>query len=741
MSVARGGPPLGRRGALAWLRSGLVVGLLGLFVVLVLASRPAAAAKVIPADHEPRVRAVLAPYTIGGAIDEVVVHSLQIDRDRAVIRLVGANELEGTLTLAPRELDDPDASESFSFTYVGAAELEPAANQLAAAVRRNDRGDVYLELDDPPPPQAEGEDEGVLESLVEPGQWTAGARARYLAWIGAGVLVGLGLVVGWRRRPRAPAHRRPAWTDELVAGLAILAAVTAAGAYAWVCDDATISMRYAWQLVHGHGLVFNVGERVQGFSNPLWTLALAAGPVDRAPDVWAIGMGLMATTASLLLLWACVLELRLRHPGAWFAALVALLFACQPVLAFSTSGLEGSATHMFVSACLLACLRGHANTVMVVAALALVNRLDTALLLAPMVVSTWRRSAPGLAERWRACRGGLVAAVGLLAAWFGFATLYFGYPLPNTWYAKGSLQLVTGVAYLADFARHRWGSIVILLGGPILVLRREADPVLRGAAVGVLLQLAYVVSVGGDYMHGRFLTAPMLVAGLASVAALARTDLTAEVRPRWPSLAVVALVGLTGIDLVRPPPRGGPVVVEREAENAVWATGFRVIGTEAVARRADGTPIPERQVISNHLIGQVYGTPPSVEWIDGYGLTDPYVARCPPVPGSTRPGHVERQVPRAYLRARGDLRQLVDGRARVEAGDPSVWAEVEAMRASPGWPSEEHRIVYEELQLLTRAPLFDPRRLRTIPRYLIGRRRLPAIPDAQRFDIVAPDPG
>jgi hypothetical protein len=32
-------------------------------------------------------------------------------------------------------------------------------------------------------------------------------------------------------------------------------------------DDAMISMRYAWNLSHGNGLVWNAGERVQGYTN------------------------------------------------------------------------------------------------------------------------------------------------------------------------------------------------------------------------------------------------------------------------------------------------------------------------------------------------------------------------------------------------------------------------------------------------------------------------------------------
>ena len=44
----------------------------------------------------------------------------------------------------------------------------------------------------------------------------------------------------------------------------------------FVCDDAFISFRYAKNLVEGHGLVYNIGERVEGYTNFLWTLLLSA---------------------------------------------------------------------------------------------------------------------------------------------------------------------------------------------------------------------------------------------------------------------------------------------------------------------------------------------------------------------------------------------------------------------------------------------------------------------------------
>ncbi len=45
--------------------------------------------------------------------------------------------------------------------------------------------------------------------------------------------------------------------------------------YFCLFDDAMISMRYAWNLSHGSGLVWNPGEYVEGYTNPLWTLVMS----------------------------------------------------------------------------------------------------------------------------------------------------------------------------------------------------------------------------------------------------------------------------------------------------------------------------------------------------------------------------------------------------------------------------------------------------------------------------------
>ena len=44
---------------------------------------------------------------------------------------------------------------------------------------------------------------------------------------------------------------------------------------AWLCDDAFITYRTADNLINGHGLTWNAGERVQTYTNPLWLFTIA----------------------------------------------------------------------------------------------------------------------------------------------------------------------------------------------------------------------------------------------------------------------------------------------------------------------------------------------------------------------------------------------------------------------------------------------------------------------------------
>ena len=85
------------------------------------------------------------------------------------------------------------------------------------------------------------------------------SQDRYLAILGVAIAVALSLPAvrqGLGRLPRAHG-----W----LLGAVVAGGLVWAWSLRWLCDDAYISFRYTANLVEGHGMVWNVGERVEGY--------------------------------------------------------------------------------------------------------------------------------------------------------------------------------------------------------------------------------------------------------------------------------------------------------------------------------------------------------------------------------------------------------------------------------------------------------------------------------------------
>jgi hypothetical protein len=322
-------------------------------------------------------------------------------------------------------------------------------------------------------------------------------------------------------------------------------------------DDAMISMRYARNLAEGHGLVWNAGgERVQGFSNPGVTLAMAALhalPVapERASLLFqALELALLA--ASLALVWRIARELFPERPVAAPAAALAVL-ACAPHQLWALQGSDTGA----VGAWLLACLawlaaqgreRWPARLPLLLAAGALL-RLDASVLAA--AVAAVSLGYPGARARRLALSLAPLALV--CAAWLGVGWLYYGDPLPNTWYLKASgspraLVLRSGAEQL--LARLP-GLAPALAAAAFSVWRRRGDPRVLALAAAVAAGLAYDVWAGGDWVtsHGsRFSTpvlAPLLLLAADGACALAAA-LVGAARPVLRAAAALVLAVALG---------------------------------------------------------------------------------------------------------------------------------------------------------------------------------------------------
>lgn len=311
--------------------------------------------------------------------------------------------------------------------------------------------------------------------------------------------------------------------------------------YFTLFDDAMISMRYARNLAAGHGLVWNAGQPpVEGYTNPLWTLWMAALHLLPVPEA-KIGLLVMLSSAALLAANVALvgaIARRVAGPGSAAPVAMWLTAGYYPLAYWALRGMEVGLIAFLVSAMALLALliadRGRARHLIALAAVmvaGVLTRTDVAVPCA--IVIAYLALAPG-APRRRATVALLgVAVLVALAGQTAFRLAYYGYPLPNTYYLK-----VADIALAARLARGMGGLgalAVIHLFAPLLfagvaLLARRARP---SPPVALLLalfagQCAYSVYVGGDawewFRYANRYIAPsvpaLLIAGAAGIVAL-----------------------------------------------------------------------------------------------------------------------------------------------------------------------------------------------------------------------------
>src|ERR1051326_5617966 len=146
---------------------------------------------------------------------------------------------------------------------------------------------------------------------------------------------------GTARGPQRLDRSARSWMFEVACALALVLRLTRALRLAWLCDDAYISFRYADNLVHGLGLVFNAGERVEGYSNFLWTLWCAVGiGLGYPAESWANVSGLLCFAVTIALLGWITFTVRDPSRGPLFP-LAALAYGVhREACIFATGGLE-----------------------------------------------------------------------------------------------------------------------------------------------------------------------------------------------------------------------------------------------------------------------------------------------------------------------------------------------------------------------------------------------------------------
>jgi arabinofuranosyltransferase len=491
-----------------------------------------------------------------------------------------------------------------------------------------------------------------------------------------------------------PASSRVALSVSLAVSLALAAALLVFHSlqFNFVTDDAFISFVYAKNLVNHGALVFNLGERVEGYTNFLWTLLVALGLALRIPaELSSRVLGTLCAVATMVFSAWLLRRLRGGSYSLWESLPAWILAGIPGYACWASGGLE---TQLFTLLSTLA-IGGYLHAVLtekeadqapligigVAIGLAALTRPEGYLLCAliglhRLILKIQRREWLPTKEEWKM----LLIFLLLTVPHVVWRRLYYGYYVPNTFYIKSSGGQGTwqqGGYYLWAFARDLklWVLPLLWILGllrPLPASRQRAipnqipesqqSPVLTqspeshksgyGLCGGLLLLwagpfLLYVASVGGDFMGlYRFVMPIVPLAVLAGGLGIWRLLCDQPLLLRVAVLLLAA--GLHGAN---------SYVVDRHALTFLGAD--RGIDTPGYLRHYTADRALIGKWLGQHVqqddyqvVGgagaQVYYA--GIAALDSFGLSDAYVAHHAPAV-SSRPGH-QKFAPLDYVLSR-----------------------------------------------------------------------------------------
>jgi len=488
--------------------------------------------------------------------------------------------------------------------------------------------------------------------------------------------------------------------------------------YAWVSDDAVITLRTIDNFLKGEAFLrWNIAERVQSYTHPLWLMILT--PFFAITREYYLTLLVVSIVISLLTVFFLY---KWSVNRLMFFILFPFLLYSIAFLDYTTSGLENPLSHLLVVVYIYFYFSKNVNyyknatVLFLIASGLLLTRLDLAALVFPSLCLYLFRNRT--VKHWVHAFAGTVPVL----LWELFSLVYYGFLLPNTYYAKLNTGIETGEMIqqglyyvIASLNKDPITMALIILGLFVVILKRDRRLIFLG--VGVVLYFMSIVFAGGDYMIGRFLSA--LVVFVVAMLLFGNTfeeDVFVVPKNMFGIFAFVVII-LCFLPLSKPILQVAPT---RE-ENRTLLN----IGRESMEQYVfEGTRLATLNIlkykkwpVNNFLVDETVGqvkkgenvivagtighgglaVGPEVHIIDYLGLADPLLARLPAKYNPNwRVGHYRREIPVGYIESVQTGKNVIEDKQLAE--------------------------YYEHIKWITRGPIFAKKRLEAI--YLVNTGKL-----------------
>ena len=478
---------------------------------------------------------------------------------------------------------------------------------------------------------------------------------------------------------------------------------------AWVSEDAYITFRTIDNFVNGYGLRWNISERVQSYTHPLWMLLMAFFfGITKEFYFTAIVTSLALSFGAV---WLIARKLPIT-PYSVFPALLALL-SSKAFVDYTSSGLETPLSFFVLAIFYYLFFRRDFRPrvflfLCLLASLATLNRFDTILFYVPPLAYFAYETKKNKKLRWASIWKLTLLGCVPLISWLIFSTVYYGFPFPNTAYAKLNTGVPTsklihqGLRYFSNSLHSDTVtlSVIFLTAGYLLFKPKKK---ILYAGLGMVTYLLYVIVIGGDFMSGRFFSLPLLSAS----ALLCRMDFKR-------SLGVATAVAIVLIGLVTPKPtylyNNGYSNMEIDENGISDERGFYYQDSGLLKMLAGGNREPISRWVEEGRQARIGGVKtvarltcgyfgyyagPRVYIIDLLALSDPLLARLEiPDKDHWRIGHFRRALPEGYVESVATRTNLIE--------DPEI------------------KKLYSDVNLITKGDVWSTARFKTILRMNLG---------------------
>ena len=478
----------------------------------------------------------------------------------------------------------------------------------------------------------------------------------------------------------------------------------------WIEEDAFITFRVVDNFVHGFGLRWNINERVQSYTNPLWLLLHI--------PLYAVINNIVLST--WILCWSCLIGtiLLARYTFTFnpirFTTLFLIPIQISPTLTlFFTSGLETPLLSLLFVCFGFTLVRIDLSRqwfwLSIITACSAVTRLDTIIFYAPIWLTLLYQQYKNI--RWQQ----IILGSFPLPCWLLFSLFYYGFFLPNTALAKLYTGLplrdyiYSGLAYILDFI------VADPLASGLTVLaiiyfpfqawrpqrRRDADGLLSaGIALGIAFYCLYVIYIGGYQLGLRMLSLPVIAACWLWLWQLPKISNNACYCIASSFIIIQSMCAFS------PTERANiPFIAHQKISGFPWAqylfTANKAsffpyhLNSDVITHKPNVVSQKIHVVVAGGIGQLAYYQGPYLIIIDPFALSDPLLARLPARSLTLRRvGHIDRAIPEGYLQA-------------VETG----------LTKNMKPPLRKY---YEKLRLITQGGLFNPLRLETLLRFNLG---------------------